>query len=159
MEDVKRTTEYLVLYDEWLRRGKPGRAPNPLKFGLMSCDLTTELPELESKLIPAGLTTWRYYDPAYYQPLLAIRRAADQLGVDPDEAAAEWHEWSQKYWDDAAKLPELLSDYLHALHEEQEDFSEYLFRNSRAHKRGDRYPRIPNPHKKTSVSRLLAKRK
>ncbi len=158
MGEPKRN-EYLALYDAWLRRGKPGRAPNPLKFGLRSGDVTSEVAELESKLHPAGMSSWNYYDPEYCQPLQMIRRIADLLGIDPDEAAAEWHDWSQAHMKDAAKRLELLSDYLHALHESQEDFSDYLFRNSREHKRGDRYPRIPNPHAKTGTSALLAKLK
>src|SRR5207302_6037227 len=118
--EPKRTSDYLIIYDVWLRRGKPGRAPDPIKFGLMSGDLMTELSELESRLQPAHMTTWRYYDPEYYQPLQAIRHVADLLGIDPDEAAAEWHQWSQAHWNNPEKLSHLLSDYLH---EAQEDFS------------------------------------
>ena len=157
MGEPRRTKEYLAIYEVWLRRGKPGRAPNPLKFGLMSGDLMTEVAELESRLLPPGMNSWRYYDPEYYRPLQLIRRIADLLGIDPDEAAAEWHEWSQAQWDHSANRLLLLSDYLHAEHEAQEDFSDYLFRNSRDYKRGHRYPRIPNPHPRTSTSVLLAK--
>jgi hypothetical protein len=128
-----------------------------VKFGLLICDVTADLTFLESRLVPPNMGSWNYYDPEYYQPLQTIRRAADQLGIDPDDAAAEWHDWSQKYADDSSKRLELMSDYLHALHESQEEFSAYLFWNSRNHKRGDRYPRIPNPHPKTSTSTLLAK--
>lgn len=157
MGELKRRNEYLALYEEWLRRGKPGRAPDPVKYGLTTGDVSTELRDLESKLRPTGMSSWSYYDPEYYQPLQAIRRIADLLGIDPDEAAAEWHEWSQKQWTNPEKLKQLLSDYLHAEHTAQEDFSEYLFKNSREHRRGRPYSRIPNPHPKTSTSPLIAK--
>jgi hypothetical protein len=155
----KRTKEYLAVYDAWLRRGKPGRSPNPLKFGLMTGDVTNECAELESDLRPLGMTSWSYYQPDYHQPLLAIRRIADLLGIDPDEAAAEWHAWSQTHWDQPVTVMMLFSDYLHAEHEAQEDFSEYLFKNSRAHRGSERYPRIPNPHPATYTSALLSKLK
>ncbi len=103
------------------------------------------------------MSSWAYYDPEYHQPLQAIRRVADLLGIDVDEAAAEWHTWHAQYRDDPGKRNELLSDYLHAEHEAQEDFSEYLFRNSREHRAGHRYPRIANPHRKTLTSGLIAK--
>jgi len=158
MGEPKQKTEYLALYQEWLRRGKPGRAPDPVRYGLTTGEVSTELPDLEFKLRPAGMSSWGYYEPEYYQPLQAIRRIADLLGIDPDEAAAEWHEWSQRQWNNPEKLKQLLSDYLHAEHTAQEDFSEYLFKNSRGHRSGHRYSRIPNPHPKTSASTLIAKR-
>jgi hypothetical protein len=157
MGEPKRTKEYLAVYDAWLRRGKPGRGPSPLKFGLMSGDLTNECAALEAELRPVGMTSWNYYQPEYYQPLLAIRRIADLLGIDPDEAAAEWHEWSQAHSGHSVSLMLLFSDYLHAEHEARENFSEYLFRNSREHRAGNRYPRIANPHPATYTSALLAK--
>jgi hypothetical protein len=151
--------EYLAVYEAWLRRGQPGRAPSPLKYGLTTGDVTTDLCEVESKLIPAGMNSWRYYDPEYHQPLLAIRRIADLLGIDVDEAAAEWHAWNERFRDKPEKLTQLLSDYLHAEHEAREDCSKSIFQNSREHKRGQRYPRIPNPHLKKSASALLARRR
>jgi hypothetical protein len=155
--EAKRKNEYLAVYEEWLRRGQPGCAPSAPRYGLTTSDVSSDLQALESRLVPAGMSSWRYYDPEYYQPLQVIRWVADLLGLDPDDAAAEWHEWSQKHWNSPEKLKELYSDYLHAEHEAQEDFSAYLFKNSRGYKHGQPYPRIPNPNRKTYASLLLAK--
>lgn len=157
MEEARRKNEYFAVYEEWLTRGKPGRAPSATKYGLTTGEVSSDLQALEAKLIPAGMSSWCYYDPEYYQPLQGIRWIADLLGLDPDRAAAEWHEWSQKHWSNPEKLTELYLDYLHAEHEAQEDFSAYLFKNSRGWKRGQQYPRIANPYRKTCASLLLAK--
>jgi ABC-type glycerol-3-phosphate transport system substrate-binding protein len=52
-------------------------------------ELTNEICEVDAAFTRQhGRTHWRFYDPAYYEPMMAIRRAAFAAGEDPDAAVA-----------------------------------------------------------------------
>lgn len=83
---------YLVDSELWMRRGKPGKSPQSPDYDISICDVLDEYCEIEARIRnEAGLSHWRYYDPAYYDPMMQARREAFEAGRDPDKAAREFH--------------------------------------------------------------------
>src|SRR5438552_10891995 len=115
--------------------------------------------ELSAKLIPAGMSTWAFFDPEYLIPIQFIRRLACFLNLNPDECAAEWHQWAMdcKKTNHSTQSLWLLEDYCYAAHEAEQNSMQSLHRNRQGYRSGEKYPLIPNPHKRRRVSSLLEK--
>lgn len=88
---------YLAASELWIRRGKPGKSPQAPDYGTSVCDVLENFCRMEKAIRDeTGLSHWRYYDPKYYDPMMAARRKAFEAGQDPDQAAKDFH---QRYVD------------------------------------------------------------
>jgi hypothetical protein len=86
---------FAAAFAQWLRNGKPMPSPQSTDFCLMLSDdgVMDAVIRIEHAFREeTGLSCWRFYDPAYYDPMMETRRQAHAAGEDPDTAAAVFHE-------------------------------------------------------------------
>jgi len=88
---------YLTAYEQWLRQGKSGKRPNTADFDLMVFETAAAASEVEARFMRehGQTSSWLLYDPAFYDPMMGLRRKAVAQGIDPDLAAQEF---AKMFW-------------------------------------------------------------
>lgn len=155
---------YLGVVREWTRCGKPGTLPSPLPYGLMLCDVTTELGQIDAGFREQhGLSNWNFYNPDYHFPMMEIRQNAVELGLDPDAAAAEFTAASKETWNPTLtkRRAAILADYRHAIYDKRQKTGQPSFQfvlcghEDRKAKSQPGAALLFNPYAHTGASRLL----